>query len=262
MPNVSGEWGRILLAGWIWSSNKSVTKVKSSSFLYKLLSDGSYRSATFSMGRGAGRAWLHSSHRHTVAVPHVAELAICRSCCDSLPPGWNGGHISSAGLSPPATPCSLSCASAGVITQGGHFAIACKHTHTCTHAHISKQAWEWVIPQEQRVGETGEMDAEEGKGGSCDCSCCIGWSWFSFFCLQWLEDESQGPYLSDSRAVLWLWTTAFTSDNLSQLYCTADLAKSGSLFTDQRLCSVSSVTHLIVLPEMQSSQAQGCSWSW
>ena len=82
------------------------------------------------------------------------------------------------------------------------------------------------------------MQRRERVGGSCDCSCCIGWSWFSCFCLQRLRDESQRLYLSDSHAVLWLWATAFASDNFSQLYCTADLASFyRSAFVFSKFCN-------------------------
>lgn len=81
-------------------------------------------------GGWGGTAWagLHSPHVHTIAVPYVARFVMtgCRLVKMMAVFHWPV-------LSLPATPIAPSCASAGVITQQGHFTVVCKHTHAHTH---------------------------------------------------------------------------------------------------------------------------------
>lgn len=59
-------------------------------------------------------------------------------------------------------------ATAGIITLQGHLCIECKHM--CTHADINRRKNELYL-----------WSSRFERGGGCDCSCCRGWSWFSFF---------------------------------------------------------------------------------
>ncbi len=112
---------------------------------------------------GAGRAGQPSAHMLIVAVPRRPRLGICEACCDSLPPGWNGGHISLASLSPPATPDSLSCVSAGVITQQGHISVVCEHTHTCTNKQVWEELYLWSSSSERRVNGCKKRNCSAAK---------------------------------------------------------------------------------------------------
>lgn len=160
------------------------------------------------MGRGAGRAGLWSSHMHIVAVPHVPWLVSARAVvtdCRLVEMvaifHWPACHCWQPRLS-------------DLCLCRSHYTARRLLHRVQTHAHIYTLAGVRMSYISGAAGwrEGGNGCRKGGRGwGGCDCSCCIGWSWFSFFCLQRLRDESQTLYLPASHTVLWLWATAFTS---------------------------------------------------